>query len=142
MYIDNVYLTPSNVNFTKDYAKNIQKVSLATNLAGLTLNPGNYHFGCHKIKFWGMIYSSKGMKPDQQRKSCKFLVYVTLCDAIIFLRKLHHKENHKLNHSLCRNQNTKNSLSNHCKTLEKILFSDVWIWRNNIWTGWHPSTTC
>ena len=51
MYIDNVYLTPSNVNFTKDYAKDIQKVSLATNLAGLTLNTGNYHFGCHKIKF-------------------------------------------------------------------------------------------
>ena len=51
MYIDNVYLTPGNVTFTKDDAKDIQKVSLATNLAGLMLNPGNYHFGCHKTKF-------------------------------------------------------------------------------------------
>lgn len=66
MYRDNVYLTPNDVIATKCNAKAIQGVNQTTTLAGLTNNPGNCYFGCRKIKFWVMIYFSKGMKPEPE----------------------------------------------------------------------------
>ena len=47
-----------------DHIKAVREVMGVVSLSGLTLNPGKCHFGCKEIKFWSMIYSTDGMKPD------------------------------------------------------------------------------
>ena len=66
--INNVHLIHDNVIIaTKNmshHTKAIRKVMEGVSLSGLTLNPNKCHFGCRETKFWGIIYSTEGMKPD------------------------------------------------------------------------------
>ena len=58
---DDVIIATKNIS---DSIKAVSKVMEAVSLSRLTLNPDKCHFGCKEIKFWGMIYSAEGMKPD------------------------------------------------------------------------------
>ena len=58
---DDVIIAAKNVS---DHIKAVGKLMEAVSLSGLTLNPDKFHFGYKEFKFWGMIYSAEGMKPD------------------------------------------------------------------------------
>ena len=69
-HIDNVHLIHDDVIIaTKNIPDHINavKVMEAVSWSGLTLNPDKCHFGCKEIKFWGMIYSAEGMRPDPSK---------------------------------------------------------------------------
>ena len=63
-HINNVHLIHDDVIIAtrnmSDHIKGCQK----SDGSGETLNPDKCHFGSKEIKFWGMIYSAEGMKPD------------------------------------------------------------------------------
>ena len=65
MYIhlihDDVIISTKNMS---DRIETVRKVMEAVSLSGLTVNPDECHFGYKEIKFWDMIYSVEGMKPD------------------------------------------------------------------------------
>ena len=45
----------------------LEAVMLAISENGLTLNPSKCHFLQHEIKFWGMIFSKDGVRPDPEK---------------------------------------------------------------------------
>ena len=51
----------------KSHKKVLQKVIKILSNAGLTLNSIRCVFGVKEIRFWGLIFSAEGVRPDQRR---------------------------------------------------------------------------
>ena len=60
---------------TEKHCEVIKEVMEAVSNAGLTLNPEKCVFGKSEIKFWGLIISSEGVKPDPEKVEA--LKYIT-----------------------------------------------------------------
>ena len=52
---------------TDEHMAAVEAVMQATQQAGLTLNQVKCHFGLNEVKFWGMIVSKDGVRPDPEK---------------------------------------------------------------------------
>ena len=68
MHIDNIHLIHDVLIIAtrtmSEHIAAIREVTEAISNPGLTLNPEKCKFGSKGIKFWGMIFSADGMRPD------------------------------------------------------------------------------
>jgi hypothetical protein len=51
----------------KDHNRALEAVLEALSKSGLTLNPSKCSYGVKEIKFWGMIFSADGVRPDPEK---------------------------------------------------------------------------
>ena len=82
---DDLVLAASNQD---DHDKALEQVLEAIQKAGLTLNPDKCEFSKPEIKFWGMIISADGIRPDPEK-----------VDALKYLKTP--KDKAELNSFLC-----------------------------------------
>lgn len=61
---DDVVIATDTIN---EHLAALEAVMLAISENGLTLNPSKCHFLQHEIKFWGMIFSKDGVRPDPEK---------------------------------------------------------------------------
>ena len=70
-HIPNIHLIQNNLiiatKSTEEYLEAIHEVMEVIKSKNLTLNPNKYTFSSKEIKFWGMLFSSEGVKPDPEK---------------------------------------------------------------------------
>ena len=79
-HIQNVFLIHDDLvvatKTTIEHKDTLSKVMEAVWTANLTFNPEKCSFGKSEIKFWGMLFTSEGVKPDPEK--VKALEHISL----------------------------------------------------------------